>query len=696
MPYLVGVDTGGTFTDCVAVDERGRVHIGKAPSTPGNFAQGIVDSLDVVASGLGLSLAGLLNETSLFAHGSTVATNAMINRSGARAGLITTRGFEDTLLIMRGIGRVAGLDEQEVTRMARTSKPEPIIPKTLIRGVRERVDSTGAILTPLDIEDARRAVDALIEAYVESIAICLLWSFRDATHELAIKRMIAEKYPHVFVSTSSDLIPMMGEYERTATTALNAYLGPSVQKYLSSLDDDLRSLGLARSPLIMQAYGGCLPIQEAIKQPITTISSGPVGGLVGSKFLAEMLGHRNVITTDVGGTSFDVGLIYDGQIERARESVIAQYHLLTPMLEIASIGAGGGSVAWIEPVTGLLRVGPRSAGARPGPVCYDLGGEEPTVTDADLVLGFLNPEHFLGGRMRLDINKARTAIGDRIARPMGMEIVEAAAAVYDIVNAHMSDLIRKVTIERGYDPRTCVLFVYGGAGPVHAGAYGADLGVQSIVVPPTAAVHSAMGIAAADIVHIYELSDPLPMPADVERLNANLHRLEKRAWADLASEGFAREATEIRRYFDLRYRRQVHEIVVPVRSGELTSADVERLADDFERIYEVSYGRGSAYREAGIEIVTFRVEAVGKTPKPILSRREETSEDPSPAWKFSRQVYSRSLGGYVQAEVFDFDRLCPGNVLRGPAIVETPVTTVVIHSGQVGRADEYINIVIKA
>ena len=693
MPYVIGVDTGGTFTDCVIVDEKGRVAIGKSPSTPEDFSLGVVESVKVVAGSLGKSLREVLADTAVLAYGSTVGTNAVITRSGAKAGLITTKGFEDTLLIMRAIGRVAGLSESEIVHMVRTDKPPPIIPKSLIRGVRERVDREGRVVIPLNREDAALAARELVEQGVEAIAICLLWSFKNPSHEKAIKEMVEAGYPHVYVTASCDVVPLLREYERTSTMALNAYLGPIMRRYLLRLEEKLKGEGLQGPLLIMQAYGGSLPVERAVVQPVSTISSGPVGGVVASRYLAEHLGYENVITTDVGGTSFDVGLIYGGSIERAREAVVAQYHVMTPMMEVASIGAGGGSIAWLEPGTSLLRVGPQSAGARPGPVCYDAGGTQPTVTDADLVLGYLNPDYFLGGRIRLNLEKARQSIQEQIAAPMGMEVAEAAAAINAITNAHMSDLVRKVTIERGYDPRSCVLFAYGGAGPVHAAVYGQDLGVQKIIVPWTAATHSAMGVASSDVMHTYELSDHMVVPVDADRFHSNFRTLEKGAWADLGAEGFGEDVL-INRYVDMRYRRQVHEITTPVPPGPLDQEDLEALNREFERIYEMSYGRGSAFREAGIEMLAFRVEATGRIPRPVLAPQTPGQRNAGSALKGAREVFYPARG-FVSTAVYDIGRLDPGNAIQGPAIVETPVTTIVVNPGQEARMDEYRNIVIE-
>ena len=466
MPRMIGIDTGGTFTDCVVLNEDGQFTFGKAPTTPSDFSSGTIDSLRVVASGLNMTLEELLKDTILFSYGTTVATNTIINRSGAKTGLITTRGFEDTILIMRAIGRIAGLSEEEIMYMARTYKPDPLVPKPLIKGVRERVDYKGKVVIPLNINEVERVVDELVQRGVEAIAVVLMWSQANPIHERAVGTLISHRYPEIYLSLSSDLVPLIGEYERTATTVINAYLGPVIHQYLSSLGEKLKSYGLRVPSLVMQSYGGSLPAEGTVKRPVGLLSSGPVAGVIGSRYLAELLGYQNIITTDVGGTSFDVGLIYNGVIEMEKRPTISQYSLLIPMVDVKSIGAAGGSMARVEPATGLLKVGPKSAGADPGPVCYDKGGTEPTTTDADLILGYLNPDYFLGGRIPLKKEKAYEAIKTKIADPLGMDVIDAAAGVYAITNSQMSDLIRSISVGRGYDPRTCVLFSYGGAGPL--------------------------------------------------------------------------------------------------------------------------------------------------------------------------------------------------------------------------------------
>jgi len=690
MAYLIGIDTGGTFTDCVVMDEEGKIHVGKAPSTPKDFSVGTLESVRVTTESMGMTLEELLKQTLEFTYSTTSATNALINRSGAKTGLITTAGFEDTILIMRVMGKYAGLGEDAIKRQVKREKPEPLVTRSLIRGIHERVDYKGEVVTPLDREGAKEAVDSLVKSGVEAIAVVLLWAQANPAHEREIKKMINQIYPDIYVTISSDLVPLLGEYEKTSTSVINAYLGPMVSRYVANLGDQLQKHGLKVPPLIAQADGGCVRVEQAIQQPVSMISSGPTAGVIGAKYIADLMGYDNVITTDMGGTSFDVGVIYGGSHEFAVESVVEQYHLLIPMIAVESIGAGGGTIAWIEPVTNLLKVGPWSAGANPGPACYNTGGTEPTTTDADLVLGYLNPDYFLGGRMKLHPEKAIQAIKTKIADRLGMDVIQAAAAINDIVNAHMFDLVRNSTVGRGYDPRRCVLFAYGGAGPVHAAMYGRE--ASAIIVPSTASVHSAMGALASDVVHNYQFGLPMRVPADPDRVNQVFADLEARAVNDLRADGFKDKDMVITRFVEMRYRRQVNEVRTPCLGGKLTEEDLEKVYTNFERLYENLYGEGCGYREAGMQIITFSVEGRGRLAHPAMTKYELSTPDASAALKSQRTVWLH--GKPCKVDVYDFANLKAGNVIIGPAIIETPITTVVIDSDQRGRLDEYLNIII--
>lgn len=695
MAFMVGVDSGGTFTDSVVVDSNGSITIGKAPSTPHDFSQGVLDSLSNAAQALGISLRSLLERTQVFAHGTTVTTNALLTRNGVRTGLITTKGFEDTIIIGRVYQKAAGLSEKEIIQASRLDKADPIVPRPLIKGITERVDYQGTVLVPLDLGEAARAAGELVEAGAEAIAVCFLWSFMNPAHESRVRDMIQRDHPDIFVTASSDLAPQMGEYERTATAALNCYLGPVAYRYLKALALELEKQGLNAPLLVMQSSGGVLPAAEVRERAVSTISSGPVGGITGALFLGSLLGQENIICTDVGGTSFDVGLIVGGRAEQAREAIADRYHTLAPTVDISSIGTGGGSIAWIESGTGILRVGPQSAGAMPGPVCYGHGGEQPTVTDAGVILGYINPDYFLGGRMRLDRDKAADVMTRKIAEPLRMDVYQAAAGIYKISNSQLADLVRKVTIEKGYDPREFALFAYGGAGPQYAGLYGAEIGLRTIVIPSLASVFSAFGAVVSDIVKFHSMSDPMIAPLDPTRLNEHFEVLEGKARQDLLKDGVSEPDVSLQRFVEMRYRRQVHEVRVPAPGGVLDAEDIQKVVQTFEQKYEDLYGKGAAYREAGIEAITFHVVGSGRTPKPDVPGSDHAGPDPEGARKGSRRAYFERAGGFVETAVYSAEALAPGNMVCGPAVIEAPTTTVVVQPGLKARLDRYRNIIIE-
>ncbi len=692
--YRVGVDIGGTFTDCVVVNDQGEMVVGKSLSTPPDYSAGAAGAVRDAARNLGLDGEDeLLRQTTLFFHACTIGENTLITRSGPRTGLVATRGFPDTLLMMRG--KVTdGLTEAEAGRLAWLRKPEPFVPRSLVAEVNERMDYKGAVTVPLDEEQAAAALDELVARGVESVAVCLLWSVTNDAHEKAMADILRRRHPGVYVTLSSAAAPFVGEYERTATTVFNAYIGPRISSYLVNLEHVLRSKGLAKPPMIMQAYGGVLDIEATCRNAVGTIESGPASGVAGTRFLGELIGEHNILATDMGGTTFKVGVVREGRLERDYTPVVLRHRVLAPKIWVESVGAGGGSIAWIEQGTGLLKVGPEGAGASPGPVCYGLGGTEPTVSDADLILGYLNADYFLGGRMRLDPAAALRAVKERIAGPLGMSESEAALGIYRISNAHMSDLIRRATVEKGHDPRTFVLFAFGGAGPMHAGRYAADLGVRQVVIPLTASVHGATGLISSDVVHEYGKSDHLQVPADPGRVNGNFVELVRRAQADLGAAGFGPTEMAVTRSVDIRYRYQVHELNVPLAQGTapLTEADLERLYEEFDEAYEKAYGKGSGYREAGKEILTFRVTAVGLLGKPAIRRAPVRRNSADEALKPPRKVFFEELGDFASTAIYDFQRMQPGMELAGPAVIETPVTTVVVNPRDRAEIDGFRNI----
>jgi len=691
--YLVGVDIGGTFTDCVALDQSGRITATKAPSTPPNFAQGMIDAMRLASERLSLSFESFCGRIAVLTHGTTAGTNALIQRKGARVGLITTKGHEDVIHIMRGSRGVTSRELRRVVHFIDGRKPAPIVPKRLIEGVSERVDCFGDVVVPLNEAQAEAAIGKLLAEGVEAIAICFLWSFKRPEHELAVKRLVQKIAPDVFVSCSVEIAPKWGEYERTTATVLNAYIGPIMSRYLGSLDRELKRSGY-RNPLqITQCGGGSVSVQKAMECPLVTLDSGPVSGVTGSAYLGRVMETPNVITTDMGGTSFDVGIISDYQPTYSFLSNVAQYEYFLPKVDIQAIGAGGGSLCRVDPATRTVRVGPESAGAEPGPVCYGRGGETPTVTDADVVLGYIDPDNFLGGRMKLDRDAAVAAV-QRVADQLGLGLFEAANGIAKIAELKMADIIRKMTVEKGFDPRDFVLHAFGGAGPVHAAVYGSELGVRKIVVPQReiASTWCAFGAASADILHIYEQVDIQPSPFDADRVNALLADLENRAHEQMNRDGIAKQRRKLEFSLDMRHRGQINEVDVMLPENRLDGDYYEPLRSRFYERYEQLYGRGSSYRDARLEIVTIRLRAMADTPRPSLAAAAELSASiPEAAKRPPRAIYWESLKREVSTPIFDGAHLRAGGAIAGPAVVETVQTSVVVPPGRTLTVDPFGN-----
>jgi N-methylhydantoinase A len=684
MTYLVGIDIGGTFTDCAIVDSAGKLLTTKVPSTPQDFARGMLDALGAGAEALGLSLERFCRDIRFLSHGTTVGTNTIIQKKGAKVGLITTRGHEDAIHIMRGSRGYGGRDIRKVVHFPETSKPAPIVPKKLIRGVSERVDCFGEVVVPLNEKEAEEAIQALLAQGVQAIAICFLWSFRNPAHELRVKQMVQSLAKDVFVTCSVDIAPKWGEYERVTATALNAYLGPVMSRYLFRINESVTRLGYRHGLQITQCGGGTVPVERAGEAPLLTLDSGPVSGVTASTFLGAAMGEKNVITTDMGGTSFDVSIIYDGKPAYSFISNTDQYEYFLPKVDLQAIGAGGGSLVRVNAESRTMTVGPDSAGAFPGPVCYGRGGTVPTVTDAQLVLGYLDPQNFAGGRMKLDKEAAVKAV-DSVAKALDMNTLECAAGICRIVELQMADVIRKVTVEKGFDPRDFVLFAFGGAGPAHAGVFARELGVRKVIVPQgkAASTWCAFGAAAADVLHIFEHTEIMATPAPAARLNKILSLLEGNARTVMAEEGIAAGRQRFEFSLDVRHRGQINEVEVLLNESRLKGDYESTLRKRFVERYEKLYGRGSALAGAQLEIVVCRLRARALTPRPkLVASKKTTKVIPAKARLKKRGIYWPDLKKPVTTPVFDGDRLAVGNTIAGPAIVETADTTVVVHPRQ--------------
>jgi N-methylhydantoinase A len=695
--YMVATDVGGTCTDTIVFAAGEPAYLGKTLSTPPDFSVGVIHSIRSAADELGISLADLLTQTSLFMHGSTVVDNTILTREGARTGLVTTRGFEDTVLMTRGAyGRWGGLTEDRIKHPVKTERPPPLVAPDCIVGVPERADYKGAIIQELDEAAAEAAIRFLIDRKdVEAIAVSFLWSFYNAENEHKIKKLIEHIAPGIYCTLSSDIAPLPGEYERSSTTVINAYAGRITNFYLSNLQSLLAKAGYSGPVMVMQGYGGLLPAQEAADRSIGMLECGPAAGVIGSRVLGQLLDQPDVIATDMGGTTFKVAVIQNGEIEYAREPMVDRFHYSQPKIEVVSIGSGGGSVVWLEPGTHTPRVGPRSAGARPGPVCYGLGGTESTLTDVFMLIGYMDPNMFLGGTMRLNPEAARQVFAETIARPLGMGIEEAAVGIYRVATAQISDLIHEITVERGLDPRDFVLHAFGGSCGIVAGVFGAELQVKRIVIPYTASVNCAFGLVSADIVHAYSRIVALPVPSPAQAINDVYEPMVEHARRQLKEEGFEGANVRLEWLVDLRYSRQVHEVTTLVRSHmPLDDAGLTQLVADFEAQYERKYGKGSAFREAGIEMTNLRLTARGLINRPRMRPQALGKTDSAHAKIGRRLIFVEAKNGMAEADIFDFEKLTPGNVVNGPAVIHTPITTIVLQATQRGTMDGYRNVLV--
>jgi N-methylhydantoinase A len=699
----VGVDIGGTFTDCVVITEKGSVVTTKSPSTPPHFADGMVSAMELASAELGLVFKDFCQKISVLTHGTTVGTNALIQRRGAKVGLITTKGHEDAIHIMRGSRGVTSRNLNQVVHFPESQKPVPIVPKKWVRGVSERVDCMGEVIVPINKDDVEQAITELLDQGVEAIAVCLLWSFKTPAHERYIKERILKRAPDMFVSCSVDLAPKWGEYERMTATALNAYIGPVTSDYLKKLDLRLKSAGYTKPLQITQCGGGSISVERAIEAPLLTLDSGPVSGVTGSQFLGRILNIDNVITTDMGGTSFDVGIIHAGQPSFSFMANVAQYEYFIPKVDIQAIGSGGGSLAVVDRLTKTLRVGPESAGANPGPACYGKGNETPTVTDADLVLGYIDPDNFLGGKIVLDKGKSVAAV-QRVADQLGLSLYETAAGIAKIAEFKMADIIRKTTVEKGLDPRDFSLFAFGGAGPVHAGIFARELGAQKVLVPlnRVASTWCAFGAATASLLHIHERVEILSSPFQIKQVNAVLAELYAAASKQMGADGIPASGRRFQFSVDMRHRGQINEVEVPlsddaVKAGmKLADKDLAALIERFYGRYEAIYGRGSSYRDSRLEMVTFRLRAMGVSRTvtlPMAKRSAAAIKEKAKTGK--RKVYWTDLGKQMITQVYNGELLDYGNTVAGPAIVETSHTTIVVHPQQKLLVDAYGNFELK-
>lgn len=681
MSYMIGVDIGGTFTDEVVADDDGEIQIFKSPTTPSNPSDGLFSAVHLAADEYGLAPQELLGETEKFTYGTTITTNILVEKTGADVGLLTTKGFGDVLPISQ-IGR------DHLEGDVKLDRPESLVPRSRIKEIPERVKSDGSILLPIDEKAVQNRVDELIEAGCDALAVAFLWSHENSQHEQLVAEYARDEY-NVDVTLSSEIAPLQGEYERTATAVLNAFLRPDFRDHLTSLNNDLSELGYSYPLMVMQSTGGLLTSDECAQRPVSTLFSGPAGAITASQIIGTQVDNKDIINIDMGGTSFDVSVITDGDYETNQTARAGGHNILAPQIDIHSIGAGGGSIAWID--KNRLRVGPKSAGATPGPICYDRGGTKPTVTDADLLLGYINPDYFVGGQIDLDAKKAEEGIREKIAEPLGLSTIEAAAGIRRIVDAEMSDAIRVLTVEKGYDPRNYTIIACGGAGPMHAMSLAEELGIGEVVIPYTASVHSALGILSSNLQR--RLSKTMLTDlTDTTKINEGFDELIERTTSVLLDQGATEANIEYEYAADMRFRGQSHELELFIPEIPLDADAASDLRNRFEERYESVYGHGSIYEDATVELVRLTIEATVETATPSIAPEKMAETIPEEARKESREAYFLTEEAFLETEIFDGESLQPGNQITGPAVIERTGTTIVVNPSQTATVDEYQNV----
>jgi N-methylhydantoinase A len=678
----LGIDVGGTFTDLVLIDDdTGQIHYTKTLSTPADLASAVVTGIARILRQAEIGSDAL----DYVVHGTTVGTNTLIERKGAKVGLITTAGFRDVLEIARIERPDAGLYDMTV------DLPDPLVPRYLRLEADERVGADGSVVRELDGSSVGRAAETFELEGVEAIAVCLLFSFRNPKHEHLIQETLQRLLPDIPVTLSSEIAPEFREYERTSTCVINAYLLPITRSYVERLAAELDREFAISDLRIMQASGGAMTAEVARSRAVHMVNSGPAGGALASAVFGQLAGEDKIIGVDMGGTSFDVCLIVDGKPRLKSEGEFEGFPVKIPMIDVEGIGAGGGSIAWVDS-GGALNVGPRSAGADPGPACYGLGGELPTVTDANLVLGRLNPSYFLGAEMELHVEPAREAVSQHIADPLGLSIEEAAAGVIRVVNANMVRGISVNSTQKGYDLREFSLLAFGGAGPLHAVELAQDLGMTRVIVPPYCSVFSAFGAVASDVRHDYvqtvAWSEAALEAAQAEEVFA---ALEARAMVLLVEEKVPEERIRLHRSADIRYEGQSYELTIPLRStGPLGAGDIQQMISDFHARHQQIYAYSD--QKESVEVISLRLAAEGLVPELRLRSSDQIPSGP-PTPKSQRPIHFPG-SGFLESYVYEREDLVPGHAMLGPCLIEEQTSTTVIPTGWRARIDPYGNIVV--
>ena len=686
MHYVLGVDIGGTFTDFSLLDKDGHIALWKEATTPKDPAEAIQRGIRALAEQAEMSLDKFLDRLDLFVHGSTIATNTVIQRNGPKTALLCTEGFRDVIHFRDGFKP----DRYNI----QLQPPEDFIPRYLRIPIKERVNYTGEVVAPLEEDSVHAAAAKLKNAGVESVAVAFLWSIMNAAHERRVKAIIEEKLPGVPVVLSSDVLPMIREWERTTCAVLSAYVIPGIARYMVELEEFLHGNGFRHPLLIMQLNGGSSTVNKILHRPIYTLASGPAAAPIAGLHCSQRVGMENVITIDMGGTSFDVSMVTDGTPTLTRELRVHDLPVGVAAVDVHSVGAGGGSIAWIDK-GGALQVGPQSAGAEPGPACYAQGGTDPTCTDANVVLGYINPDYFLGGRREINVELSERAIENLIAKPLGLTVPEAAHGIFRIINNNMVDAIRVVSIERGIDPRHYSLVVGGGAGAIHAGMLGRTLGMKTAIIPRYSGVFCSVGMIVSDVRHDYMQAFATNTERfDLEGTNKVIADLERKALDDMIEEGFPEGEVTLTRFADAKYPAQIHELTVPLKAdGPLTEAHIGDMAEAFHDLHERMFSY--SVRESSVDLFHWRVIAHRAVQSPQTPELPETGEPVTKVQKGTRRVYFGDIDDYRDTKIYDGDRLNRGMMITGPAVVEQQNTTIVVFPGQKLEVNEYGDFVLE-
>ncbi|MDB5535119.1 MAG: 5-oxoprolinase [Hyphomicrobiales bacterium] len=692
--FFIGTDVGGTFTDLWITEDSGETRVFKSPTTR-DVLGGVIDALRLAAESYALSFDALCARIDRFGHGTTVGLNALLTGNVAKTAILTTRGFADTLEIGRLRRQTSGLNETEVTDVYQRNRHPPLVPRALVIEIDERIDVNGRIICPLDEAQARTAIKALKQQGVEAIAVCTLFATVNPVHEKRIRDIAAEELPGCFISMSHDISPNIGEYARMSTTAANASLGPLAGRYLAKLEATLREAGMKVPIMMMTCAGGVLPTSVLNDRPAYALFSGPAAGVMGSQAMGGQIGLKNILTTDIGGTSFDVGVIVDGRPIMRSDISVAGADIRVHSIDVDSIGAGGGSIASVR-TGGELQVGPRSAGANPGPACYLRGGKEPTATDADLVLGVLDPSNFIGGRMTLDVQAAKDAIEEYVAKPLNMSVTEAAWGIRKILDSRMADLLRRMTIERGYNPRDFTLFANGGAGPSHAWVLAAELGLDGFVVPAAATAQSAFGTANSDLVFSTERpsyariqAGRQPNEDELDRIRTGLQIALEDVRANLKAAAAGTNVT-IEKFLSIRFRGQSNHLDIATTGESFDLAAFQAVTASFQKQYETLFGKGASYAGAGFEILSVRVTGIAALPPPSASNIGQPLQR-----KGSRPVVFDNPAEAVDTVIFHTVFPDAATDVRGPCIIEFPGQSVVVPPGARATADAKGNLHVR-